>query len=81
MGFFLSGYPVTSSLSKANNADGEGKGPIGRRSRDRGEVMSFHKITPVKQTRKAAAKPAVKPAAKKKAAPRHAAPKRPVGHK
>ncbi|MFJ4619856.1 hypothetical protein [Streptomyces sp. NPDC088812] len=38
--------------------------------------MSFHKITPVKKTRKAAAAP--KPAAKKKAAQKTAA-KRPVG--
>ncbi|MFJ4619857.1 hypothetical protein [Streptomyces sp. NPDC088812] len=39
--------------------------------------MSFHKITPVKKTRKTAAAP--KPAAKKKAVKKAA--KRPVGNK
>ncbi|MFD3501652.1 hypothetical protein [Streptomyces sp. NPDC058678] len=42
--------------------------------------MSFHKIAPMKKTRKAA--PAPKKAAHKKAAPKKAAPKRrPVAHK
>ncbi|MCX4763157.1 hypothetical protein OG562_19655 [Streptomyces sp. NBC_01275] len=41
--------------------------------------MSFHKIAPVKKTRKAA--PAPKPVAKKKAAPQPAPKRRPVAHK
>ncbi|MFF1545292.1 hypothetical protein [Streptomyces sp. NPDC058291] len=43
--------------------------------------MSFHKIAPVKKTRKPVA-PAPKPAPKKKAAHQPAAPKRrPIAHK
>ncbi|MGW7252983.1 hypothetical protein [Streptomyces sp. NPDC054834] len=41
--------------------------------------MSFHKIAPVKKTRKCA--PAPKPAAKRKPAPKKPQFKRPVGHK
>ncbi|WP_327316121.1 hypothetical protein [Streptomyces sp. NBC_01235] len=43
--------------------------------------MSFHKIAPVKKTRKHAAAPAPKPVAKKKAAPKAAPKRRPVAHK
>ncbi|MDQ0581907.1 hypothetical protein [Streptomyces rishiriensis] len=43
--------------------------------------MSFHKITPVKKTRKTAAAPAPKPVAKKKAAKKAAPKRRPVAHK
>ncbi|MFI5964884.1 hypothetical protein ACIA8J_22305 [Streptomyces asoensis] len=43
--------------------------------------MSFHKITPVKKARKAAAAPAPKPVARKKAAKKVTPERRPVSHK
>lgn len=43
--------------------------------------MSFHKIAPVKKTRKAAPAPAPKPAAKKKAVKQVTPKRRPVSHK
>ena len=43
--------------------------------------MSFHKIAPVRKTRKAAPAPAPKPAAKKKTAHKPAPKRRPVSHK
>lgn len=55
------------SVSKAKGADG---------TEERGNVMSFHKIVPVKETRKPA--PAPKP---RKREPKKHQSKRPIGHK
>jgi hypothetical protein len=61
----------TANDAKANDANGKGKYPLGNQER----LMSFHKVVPVKKTRKPAA-PAKKKALKK-AAPK----RRPVAHK
>jgi len=53
-------------MSKANNANGRGNSPTGKKE----NPMSFHKVAPVKKHHKHAAKPAPKPAAKKAAAPK-----------